>query len=197
MIDNVSTKIIGYLVSRSVLDANNQEVIDYYHYGVEITISSIINILLILLLSAIFDSLMSGLIFLAVFVPTRQYTGGYHADSYIKCNAVFSISFLCVLLASRFIGAAIPESLFIISLGISTLVIFVISPVPNHLKPMSMRSQYWKCKLTSIIFFGVYSVISVFYLKNTVIYRYMVFFTLHLIAVLGILGMIKERRLQK
>lgn len=197
MIDNLSTKVLDYLVSRDVLDANEQEVIDYYHYGIEITISSIINILLILLLSAVFDSVVTGLVFLVVFIPTRQYTGGYHADSYIKCNAVFSISFLCILLASRFIGAAISERFFLISLGISVILIFVISPIPNHLKPISRGFQYWKCKLISLFFFGFYSSISLFCLNNGIIYSYIIFFTLHLIVVLGILGMIKERRIRK
>ena len=75
--------------------------VDIYKYGVEITISSIIGFILILIIGLIFKSLMQALIFYIIFIILRSFTGGYHASSYLKCNLIFSIVASLVIFFSK------------------------------------------------------------------------------------------------
>ena len=45
MIKKLTNHILSYLISSNAID-DNEETKDYYRYGIEITISSLINILL-------------------------------------------------------------------------------------------------------------------------------------------------------
>ena len=89
MIEFLTNKLLKYISNKDVIDNVNEDVVAFYKYGIEITISSILNILIILTISLLFNALIDGFIFLLIFIPTRQFTGGFHADSYLKCNLTF------------------------------------------------------------------------------------------------------------
>ena len=93
MIKKVSVRIMN-LISCSI--ELNPEMSEVYQYGIEITISSILNVLLIILFGLIIRDIISAIIFLACIIPLRQLCGGYHASTYFKCNAIFVLSFLSV-----------------------------------------------------------------------------------------------------
>jgi accessory gene regulator B len=57
-----------------------------YQYGLEILISGLIGIINILIISILIHRLTQGIVFLIVFIVLREYTGGYHAESYISFN---------------------------------------------------------------------------------------------------------------
>lgn len=109
--------------------------IDIYQYGIEITISSLLNIALIVIVSLITNSLFSGLIFLSTFILLRQFTGGYHAGSYLKCNTALASTYILVLLLSRLIFLEFRAGCIILLLGV-LVVIFLhlfITPIKNSL----------------------------------------------------------------
>lgn len=81
MIVKLSKLITKVLLNQKSISEKD---IDIYQYGIEITISSLLNIALIVIVSLITNSLFSGLIFLSTFILLRQFTGGYHAESYFK-----------------------------------------------------------------------------------------------------------------
>lgn len=80
MIDLLSSKISSKFVEHKII---TEDMVDIYKYGVEITISSIIGFILILIIGLIFKSLMQALIFYIIFIILRSFTGGYHASSYL------------------------------------------------------------------------------------------------------------------
>ena len=47
---NIVDKILGYLVKKETVDTNNEDELAFYRYGIEITLSSITNILVMLYL---------------------------------------------------------------------------------------------------------------------------------------------------
>lgn len=69
-----------------------------YVYGFELTISTMAGLASILLSSVILSNLMSGVIFIAFFVPLRLYTGGYHASTYAKCFIVSNLTYILLLI---------------------------------------------------------------------------------------------------
>ncbi len=90
---------MNYLVSKIVTFLTEQEVIssesdvqDFYRYGIEISISSFLNIFLVLLLGIIINHIAESIIFLLLFILIRSFTGGYHADTYFRCNLLMCIT---------------------------------------------------------------------------------------------------------
>lgn len=57
MIKKLTNHILSYLISSNAID-DNEETKDYYRYGIEITISSLINILLIIIIGIVSGNAM-------------------------------------------------------------------------------------------------------------------------------------------
>ncbi len=89
--------ILNFMIKNNVISKDTEE-IEFYRYGIEITLSSLINIALISIIGIVTNYTFESTMFLAVFIIMRSFTGGYHANTYIKCNLVISISFVILLL---------------------------------------------------------------------------------------------------
>lgn len=87
----VSSRILNFLLHN--LDIH-PEMKEAYQYGIEITISSILNIVLILVCSLIVGDILAGITYLFIFIFLRSFTGGYHATTYFRCNATFVVTFI-------------------------------------------------------------------------------------------------------
>lgn len=100
MIKKLTNHILSYLISSNAID-DNEETKDYYRYGIEITISSLINILLIIIIGIVSGNALESIVFLACFIPLRQFTGGFHAKTYFLCNLSFAVSFIILLIVYK------------------------------------------------------------------------------------------------
>lgn len=134
IISLLSHRIVDRLCSSRIIP-NEQKPI--YVYGFEIVISSIIGLLLILALSVASDHFIDGVFFYVVFVATRTYTGGYHANSYLKCNVVFSAVFILVLVLSELLIPVYSIVIHCMILVIYFAAILGLAPMENVNKPMS------------------------------------------------------------
>lgn len=138
MIRFLSSKLADFLCEKQVISDEDKEICEY---GYELIISFIIGVGLVLLLGIIFGRAVETAVFIIVFMVTRQYCGGYHANSYVKCISAFFtvyciVNFLTLLISSVY---EIPVwALIIIS---SEAVIFELSPIENINKPMSEQEK--------------------------------------------------------
>jgi len=82
-----------YLCKNNVIETDNM---DIYVYGLDVLISGVVGALVILFAGILFNRVRLSVIYLATMIPIRMYTGGYHADTHMKCN----ISFLMVYMIS-------------------------------------------------------------------------------------------------
>lgn len=73
------------LADRIYLSLDNRDYYDVVAYGMEIAISTICNILFVLLLAWKFDILSETFVFAAFFIPLRMVSGGVHANSHGRC----------------------------------------------------------------------------------------------------------------
>ena len=85
LLEITAKKIVEYLVKCGEISNNDYEV-EYYRYGIEVALSSLLNLAIIIIIGIISMHIIESLIFLIVFIFVRQVTGGYHADTYFKCN---------------------------------------------------------------------------------------------------------------
>ena len=93
MITSLAQYITGILLKNNIIE---NEHLDIYIYGFEVLISGALSLFIGLILGLIFSQLVECIVFLIVFVTLRKYCGGYHADTYLKCNTVFAINIAIV-----------------------------------------------------------------------------------------------------
>jgi accessory gene regulator B len=131
MVRRISENLASEMISAGVIKDEERDV---YQYSIEVSITMLVNFISSLALFLIFDRLVEGLIFTAAYMPLRIYSGGYHASTQLRC----SILSMVLLMAIIGIIAVIPkESLYfgaVILALVSSLVIFILTPVGSFNK---------------------------------------------------------------
>lgn len=61
---------------------------EVYQYGFEIIFSTLIGFFITIAIGAVFRMFLVSLVYYFAFVALRQFTGGYHANTYLKCNLI-------------------------------------------------------------------------------------------------------------
>lgn len=187
----VTDKLIAFMIKNSVI-SDDDDTVAFYRYGIEISISSLLNILLVLIIGMIVGRLINALVFLCTFVFVRRFTGGYHADTYFRCNLIMCMGFIVVNLSS----VLFMNSLSVFhAVTIETVVIVIIvlfGPIENPNKPIGIKDKK-KYKALSIIIVTGLSVLSLILIGFHYIHGAVLVFTMLLISILMIAARIKER----
>lgn len=192
MIQRFSRYIVNYLIRSEVVeDSKNAK--EYYQYGVEITVSSIISLVLIFSIGVLTSSLFEVFIFVLSLIPIRQFTGGYHANTYLKCNL-----WMCILCSLTIFIYHITKEVInvygLISITIIPIIIIAIfSPIENSNKQIPFEKRP-KLKLTSIIIALLSGLVGNILIALTYQFGLIVLYTLLLVAVLMIVSLLQERR---
>lgn len=133
MITYLSRKLTGFLCRNSIIESDKAEI---YQYGYEVFISGMLGFIISIVIGIISGHLIESLIFLVFFVPLRQLSGGYHADSYLICNIVFTAIFLSILAAACFISQRLTIPIAILCEIFTFLTMFFLAPIENKNKPL-------------------------------------------------------------
>lgn len=111
------SKILTFITEQNGI-SNDEEVQDFYRYGIEISISSLLNIILVLLVGLLIGHLLESVVYLILFILIRSFTGGYHADTYFRCNLLMCTTFVLTVLVNTVLTGRISLSM---AMGISGL----------------------------------------------------------------------------
>ncbi len=119
------------------------EDIEIYKYGFETICSTIIGFVITLAIGMIFRMFFLSVAYYAIFVTIRQFTGGYHANSYFKCNLTFAV---VTTLVFEFTKMAVYSQTYtipnhILFLVLSFIVILYFAPVENENKPLDQKQK--------------------------------------------------------
>lgn len=187
MIATLSNKITSFLLQEKSIQESDY---DIYQYGIEITISSILNVVLILLVSIITKTMISGMIFFSIFVILRQFTGGYHASTYFRCNTILVATYISVLLLSRYVVLSFWIYCLLILSGLLPVTIF--APVRNKHKQLT-RDECSKHKRTAIIIYSVLSFTGLLIFEMYAYHSRVLIYTLMSIVMLIIIEILMQR----
>lgn len=191
MICQISEKILKFTSKHIEISS---EMKDVYQYGIEITLSSMLNMTLVLLCSLILGNFIAGLLYLSIFIFLRSFTGGYHATSYFRCNLTFVSTFIITFFAYNVISGC-QFSIYIC--GTLTFASFIpialFSPVPNKHKPLSDK-QRKNAFVRSIIITSVLSVTGLVLLALKISFGAMIINTVAMISVLILVETFMQRR---
>ncbi len=191
MIKKMSNLILQYLLRSDVID-DDQDEKEYYQYGIEITISSILNIVLILAIGLLTHNICESFIFLMLFIPIRQFTGGFHASSYFKCNLSFCIVFLSILVMYNFTQEILSTYLSILITFICIIVIALKCPIENKNKPiLEERTRFHK--RIAILLSTIYGIIAIVFIAFSYKYGALILYTLLSVTVLIFIALLSGR----
>ena len=191
MVKRLSQRILQYLLHSGVIEDTNDEK-EYYQYGIEITISSILNIILILGIGLLTWNILESVIFLLLFIPIRQFTGGFHASTYFKCNLSFCIVFSLILILYNF-TRVINTYLSILITFTCVLLIIAECPIENKNKPIPEERKKFH-KIMAALLSTIYGIVGIVFTAISNKYGALLLYTLAAVAMLIIAAMLQDRR---
>lgn len=131
MLSRVSENIAYKFVQRKIIKFDDLEI---YQYGINMLLTGIIDFISILFIGILWGSLIECICFVTMFIPLRQYAGGYHASTPKKCYISTLLMIFIVLSAIDNIHLDI----YILwgLLGAFGAVFLILSPVEAVNKPL-------------------------------------------------------------
>lgn len=168
MITFLGKSISLFLCRKNIID---KEETDIYQYGFEAVLSTIFGFIITLLIGLVLNMFLFSIIYYGVFVTVRQLTGGYHADSYLKCNILFSVVTFFVLGMTKLICISQMYSflIHILILIITAICIWRFAPVENPNKPLTAQQKARNHKASMIL-------LSVLCILSSVLYAFKIEF---------------------
>ncbi|MCM1009108.1 MAG: accessory gene regulator B family protein [Ruminococcus flavefaciens] len=191
MIRKISEKILNYLINSKVI-SDTEDNRDYFQYGIEITISSLLNIILILGIGIVTHSMIESIIFLICFILLRQFTGGFHADTYFKCNLSFCIVFSIVLVLYYTTAQYLSTYISILITFVCVSIILAKCPIEHINKPIPNNRKIIH-KILAALLGAVYGAMGTVLTAFSNRYGALVIYTLSLVTALILAAIIKER----
>lgn len=143
-------------ISNWLLDiCNNNNVIDYdeeiFLYGVEVIITSLINIALLLAVGLVSGTTDQALVYFVSYAFLRKFIGGYHCNTNLKCITFNVSKYILYVLICPHIEISIIIMLLII---LFTLVLIVYkAPFEHRNRPISPEDKIVYKKYAFIIAF--------------------------------------------
>lgn len=159
MIHRLSKMIAEFLLHKNVISETE---IDIYIYGYETVILGFIDFLIVLAVGFIFNKMITILIFFAMFISVRLYTGGFHANTVLRCKAIFISICISVSLLSEF---KFPYYLYIFIMLLYLITSFFLAPIENYNKPLTSEEQtkYRRISIAMSMFWSIAAVFSYFF----------------------------------
>lgn len=192
MIEKVSTRLLNFVGSHITIDA---KLADVYKYGIEISISTALNILLTMIIAFALGEPLCGLTFLSCMILIRSYCGGYHADSYFKCNCMMIILFSAAYGIGKLILYFEIAEFHIMSsiLMLGFIPVYAFSPVKNKHKELSEKKAK-KCRIISFVLYIAMSLIGLYLISISSLYGSIIIVTLVEVSVAILVEIYRQRR---
>lgn len=137
--------------------------IEIYQYGFFVLYSNIIFLLLSMLLGAVFGVFLQGIIFYVAFFAIRQYAGGYHASTEMRCEIMSSLSILACIVFIRLSKTYDLQFAPLALSAVSALCIAIFCPIDTPEKPLSEKELRYFRKISWAILSVIFLVVIISY----------------------------------
>lgn len=183
------SQIVNFITEQDVI-SDESDVQDFYRYGIEISISSLLNIVLVVIAGILIHHIIESIVFLSLFILIRSFTGGYHADTYFRCNRLMCTTFILTALANSIFSNKFSLLIIIVLICVTELIVSILGPIENKNKPID-DSKRIKLKIIGIVITLIINCTGLFLSRSYL--GTMIILTTFLIALLMIAAKIKER----
>lgn len=187
MVHKLSSKITTFFINRGSIKADDREM---YEYCFEVLLSTIINLLLLIVIGIATGKYLETFIFAVVFMLSREVCGGYHARTHLGCVCSLLVLY-GAMLGLTYLNANVLFILSLVFFSIAFIVFLLIAPVDCANKRISKeeRTKLRKRMFIILLLFVIaYSIMMVF--EVTRIYAFCIacsMFNVMLLVVLGFL----------
>jgi len=134
---SISERITKKLADNGIIEVNNQEL---YRYGIQQGLTMFLNLATMLLIGIISGMLWQSITFHIIYIPLRNYAGGYHAKTPLRCYFCSIAIMLAILSVMKW--APMPNRICVVIMLLSLLCIYVLAPVADKNKPLDEVEQY-------------------------------------------------------
>lgn len=187
------SQIVNFITEQDVI-SDESDVQDFYRYGIEISISSLLNIVLVVIAGILMHHIIESIVFLSLFILIRSFTGGYHADTYFRCNLLMCTTFILTALANSIFSNKFSLLIIIVLICVTELIVSVLGPIENKNKPID-DSKKIKLKITGTAMTSIINCAGLILRESYL--GTMIIFTTFLIVLLMIAAKVKEAKIQE
>lgn len=131
---SISGTIANALWTQGIIQ---EEDIDTCRYGLDVFISSSLEIVSILIIAALVGNLFEAVLLFVAFIPLRVYAGGYHANTRLKCYVISLGVYGLLTLLTLMISKEVYATVNIIFTLISLVTVLTSAPVIHKNKSIS------------------------------------------------------------
>lgn len=167
MYKKISTIVANIFLKKKILAEDKYAL---FKYGCELIISNIVYTLIFLIISILTNTFVPSLLFYAGFLITRNFCGGYHASSYIRCHLLFAFNhFLFIVFVYL-----LPNNLYTVFLILFSIICFfsiaIWAPVDHKNKQFTKGEYHFfrKCSLFLSILIATGISVSIIFLPTTI-----------------------------
>ncbi|MBQ8350234.1 MAG: accessory gene regulator B family protein [Ruminococcus sp.] len=163
MLERLSEKFAGKLISAGIISETNADV---YVYGFFQLAMMILNIVTTIILGVLFKLLIPCILLNLSYIPLRMNAGGHHADSPMKCYINSAIMIAALLAVIKWIP--IHPAISAVLLALSGIVIWILAPVEAENNPWNDTEKliYRRRSIVILLIETIAFVISLFFMKN-------------------------------
>lgn len=157
MCHKLACLITDFLLCKKLIEDEESEI---YKYGYDLLIYTAGQILLLCVLGALIKQKLSTIVYIIVFVSLRQYVGGYHASSRVRCTVMTVMSYMVVMGLVIIVDKWWQSPMIFASTSILSICIIVrYAPIENENKPLS-RIQIQKNRKKGVILSILYIIVA-------------------------------------
>lgn len=150
MFNKVSENLTNRLVEKGIIKPDELEI---YRFGLETFVMRLCHLASYILLGIFFDKLLELLLFIAVFIPLREYSGGFHAKTPFKCYLISCLTVISLFVLLHNTPNLIMNYSFILAF-LASVILFFIVPVDSANKPLDESEKaYYRSKAGFLIIF--------------------------------------------
>lgn len=192
MIHKIAGKITDYYIKKQTLAEDDREM---YVYCFELLVATVFNVTVMAIIGIATKLYLETLLFLVGFMTMRGITGGYHADTHLKCFLTIIFIYSVYVTALKLVPS---EILFYISIAFTVffaIIIPILSPVDTEFKPLT-KEEYSQNKKKCIAAMTVFLILNIllYLFDKTKAFAICISYPLFATSVLLILGIIKNRK---
>ena len=189
MVSNLSERLANKLLSSSNV---SEEARELYEYGLFILMSKLIFFVLACFFGLLFGCFTEAAIFYLAFMAIRQFAGGYHATTEIRCEIMSTTLFLICIAMIKLLKIHSFENAIAIATIAAASCIFLFCPIDTPEKPLSDNEYNSYRKISWIILLIILSIVFVSYLLKLRMFFIPTCLSLILESILLIVGKIKK-----
>lgn len=129
MISKCADKVTNFFVRKSIIICEEKEI---YKYGFELIISTGVNLFWVLIIGFIYKEIILALVAFMIFATVRTQCGGYHANTYFKCNLFLIIVFNMIMFVAHYFNTFyMHKLLYILLYFYIPIFLWVFSPISS------------------------------------------------------------------